>query len=158
VSHGVQALLRIGRNTSDLERAIAFHREALGFELIDANALRPAWTQLPGVDATPSRCARLALGAQEIELTEFPDAAPYPQDSRSCDPWFQHFAVVTADIDAAFRRVLAHGATPITRDGPQRLPPSTGSVTAFKFRDPDGHPLELLALPPGTGDPCWHPD
>lgn len=156
MSHGVQALLRIGRNTRDLERAIAFHRDALGFDLIDGDAPPPAWTRLPGVDATPSRCARLALGAQEIELTEFPGAAPCPQDSRSCDLGFQHFAIVTSDIEAAFQRAMATGAIPTTRDGPQRLPPSTGSVTAFKFRDPDGHPLELLAFPPGAGDPCWH--
>ena len=31
--------------------------------------------------------------------------------------------------------------------GPQLLPPSTGSVTAFKVRDPDGHPLELSYNP-----------
>ena len=156
VSHGVQALLRIGRNTSDLERAIAFHRDAVGFEVIDADAPPPAWTRLAGVDARPSRCARLALGAQEIELTEFRGAAPYPKGSTSCDLWFQHFAVVTADIQTAFQRAVAHGAIPITRDGPQRMPPSTGSVTAFKFRDPDGHPMELLAFPPGVGDPHWH--
>jgi catechol 2,3-dioxygenase-like lactoylglutathione lyase family enzyme len=155
VSHGVQALLRIGRNTANLERAIAFHRDALGFKVIDADARLPAWARLPGVDVMPSRCARLALGAQEIELTEFRDAAPYPRRSTSCDLWFQHFAIATTDIEAAFHRALAHGATPITRDGPQRLPPSTGSVTAFKFRDPDGHPLELLAFPPGVGDPDW---
>lgn len=155
MNHGVQALLRIGRNTADLERAIAFHQNALGFEVIDANAPPPAWTHLPGVDVLPSRCARLALGTQEIELTEFRDAVPYPQGGTSCDLWFQHFAIVTTNIEAAFQRVMAHGAAPITRDGPQRLPPSTGSVTAFKFRDPDGHPLELLAFPPGTGDPYW---
>lgn len=27
------------------------------------------------------------------------------------------------------------------------LPPSTGSVVAYKFRDPDGHPLELSFIP-----------
>lgn len=156
MSHGVQALLRIGRNTTDLARALAFHRDALGFDVIDAAAPAPSWTRLPGVNATPRGCARLALGAQEIELTEFPDAAAYPRNSTSCDFWFQHFAIVTTDIDAAFRRVLAYGASPITQGGPQRLPPSTGSVTAFKFRDPDGHPVELIAFPPGTGDPCWH--
>jgi catechol 2,3-dioxygenase-like lactoylglutathione lyase family enzyme len=35
------------------------------------------------------------------------------------------------------------------------LPPSNGSVVAFKFRDPDGHPLELLQFPPGQGRPIW---
>lgn len=155
MSHGVQRLLRIGRNTRDLERAIAFHRDALGFEVIDADAPPPAWTRLPAMDASLSRCARLKLGVQEIEFTEFPDAAPYPHDSASCDLWFQHCAIVVSDMDAAYRRITADGAIPITQGGPQRLPPATGSVTAFKFRDPDGHPLELIAFPEGTGDPCW---
>jgi catechol 2,3-dioxygenase-like lactoylglutathione lyase family enzyme len=155
VSRGVQALLRIERNTTDLDRAIAFHRDALGFALIDADASPPGWTQLPGM-ATPSRCARMALGAQEIALTEFPDGSAYPDGSTSCDVWFQHFAIATSDIHAASRSAVMHGATPITLDGPQRLPPATGSVTAFKFRDPDGHPLELIAFPPRIGDPRWH--
>jgi catechol 2,3-dioxygenase-like lactoylglutathione lyase family enzyme len=28
-------------------------------------------------------------------------------------------------------------------------------VHAFKFRDPNGHPLELIAFPPDVGDPRW---
>lgn len=155
MSAGVQALLRIGRNTADLDRAVAFYRDVLGFRVDDASASPPAWTRVAGVEAMPSRCASLSLGAQHIELTEFPDAAPYPHDSTSCDLWFQHCAIVVSDMDAAYRWVVAHGAIPITRGGPQLLPPSTGSVTAFKFRDPDGHPLELISFPEGIGDPVW---
>jgi catechol 2,3-dioxygenase-like lactoylglutathione lyase family enzyme len=155
VNHGVQTLLRIERNTADIARAIAFHRDALGFRVDDGNAAAPAWTLLPGLcDAAP-RCARLSLGVQTLVLAEFPNAAPYPQDGASNDASFQHCAIVVDDMDAACARVMRHGATPITQDGPQTLPPSTGSVTAFKFRDPDGHPLELIAFPPGTGDPAW---
>jgi catechol 2,3-dioxygenase-like lactoylglutathione lyase family enzyme len=44
---------------------------------------------------------------------------------------------------------------PISRNGPVRLPDSSGGVTAFKFRDHDGHPLELLALPAGHGPARW---
>jgi catechol 2,3-dioxygenase-like lactoylglutathione lyase family enzyme len=44
---------------------------------------------------------------------------------------------------------------PITTGGPQRLPPNTGGVTAYKFRDPEGHPLELSFFPPGVGAPRW---
>ncbi len=153
VTRGIEALLRIGRNTRGLDRAIAFYRDALGCTVVAARP--PAWTRLPGVDAAPARCAHLALGAQRIELTEFPDAAPYPAASAANDLWFQHLAIVATDLAAASARVLAHGGTPITRDGPQRLPPSTGSVGAFKFRDPDGHPLELIAFPAGVGDPAW---
>ncbi|MGH6681389.1 MAG: VOC family protein, partial [Bradyrhizobium sp.] len=27
---------------------------------------------------------------------------------------------------------------------------------AYKFRDPEGHPLEWIAFPPKVGDPQWH--
>jgi catechol 2,3-dioxygenase-like lactoylglutathione lyase family enzyme len=36
-----------------------------------------------------------------------------------------------------------------------RLPDSSGGVTAFKFRDHDGHPLELLAFPAGLVPGEW---
>jgi catechol 2,3-dioxygenase-like lactoylglutathione lyase family enzyme len=41
---------------------------------------------------------------------------------------------------------------------PERLPdwnPNAGGIRAFYFRDPDGHPLELIWFPPGKGDPRW---
>jgi catechol 2,3-dioxygenase-like lactoylglutathione lyase family enzyme len=153
VSAGVQALLRVGRNVADLERACAFYCEALGFNVVDRGA--PPWTRLPGVCDEVPRSACLKLGEQEIELTEFSNSAPYPQASRSNDVWFQHCAIVVSDMNAAYARVRAFGAEPITREGPQQLPPSAGAVRAFKFRDPDGHPLELLSFPPGSGDPRW---
>jgi catechol 2,3-dioxygenase-like lactoylglutathione lyase family enzyme len=155
MSHGIRKLLRVERNTARLEPAIAFYRDALGFRMDDANAAAPAWTLLPGLCDAPPRCATLSLGAQSLLLTEFPHAAPYPADSAANDAWFQHCAVVVDDMDAAYARVMQHGAIPITCGGPQTLPPSTGSVMAFKFRDPDGHPLELIAFPNGTGDPMW---
>ena len=57
-------------------------------------------------------------------------------------------------MDAAHAQLCAAGDfTAITREGPQRLPPNTGSVTAFKFRDPDDHPL--LYFPPAGAPPRW---
>ena len=38
------------------------------------------------------------------------------------------------------------GWEPISTDGPQLLPASSGGATAYKFRDPEGHPLELIAF------------
>ena len=155
MSHGIRRLLRVERNTAHLERAVAFYRDALDFRVSDPNATAPAWTLLPGLCDTAPRCARLSLGAQMLALTEFPNTAPAPEDGASNDLCFQHCAIVVDDMNAACDRVVRHGATPITRGGPQTLPPSAGSVTAFKFRDPDGHPLELIAFPAGTGDPAW---
>ena len=39
------------------------------------------------------------------------------------------------------------GKVPITHNGPQRLPKASGGVIAWKFRDPEGHPIEFLELP-----------
>ena len=47
------------------------------------------------------------------------------------------------------------GWTPISTSGPQLLPAASGGVSAFKFRDPEGHPLELIAFPPGAVPPQW---
>jgi len=117
----------IGLTTGDVERAAAFYA-ALGFARVAPR--------------------RLALGGFSLELTPATGAA-YPVRRAANDPWFQHFAVAVADIDAAAAVALAAGATPISRGGPQRLPPNTGSVVAWKFRDPDGHPLELSLIPGG---------
>jgi hypothetical protein len=35
------------------------------------------------------------------------------------------------------------------------LPLSSGGVTAYKFRDPEGHPLELIAFPDGAAPASW---
>lgn len=156
MTEGAQRLLWMERNTADLDRATAFYHDTVGFHVDVANAPPPAWTLLPGLCDTPPRCARLSLGAQQIVLTEFRNAAPCPAGSTACDLWFQHCAIAVSAMDDAYRQVMQHDAvTPITRGGPQTLPPSTGSVTAFKFRDPDGHPLELISFPAGTGDPVW---
>ncbi len=56
---------------------------------------------------------------------------------------------------AAYDRVRRHYGVPITEGGPQRLPLAAGGVTAYKFRDPEGHPVELIHFPPGSGDPAW---
>lgn len=48
-------------------------------------------------------------------------------------------------------RARAHGATPISSEGPVTLPASAGGVTAAKLRDPEGHPLEFLQFPSAAG-------
>ena len=59
-------------------------------------------------------------------------------------------------MEAAYSWLRAcAGWTAITRPAPQRLPASSGAVTAFKFRDPEGHPLELVAFPPDNVPPRW---
>ena len=122
-------------NVRDLDRAIDFYMRALSF----------------GLQTRTDTSAILTLGAERLELVERPYAAAYPSPRAANDPWFQHFAIAVADMDAAYAQLAGLSPEPITRGGPQLLPPSTGSVTAFKFRDPDGHPLELSYVPSSRG-------
>jgi catechol 2,3-dioxygenase-like lactoylglutathione lyase family enzyme len=146
---GVRQLLRIGLTVNDLDRASAFYREALGFRPVENQP--DSSRKNDGLASDGVRSERLWLGSQEIELRQFDvQGAPYPADSTAADLWFQHFAIVTRDMEGALARLVGRGASPITQDGPQRLPPASGSVVAYKFRDPDGHPLELIQFPRGV--------
>ena len=96
----------------------------------------------------------MSLGEQDIVLLQFdPPGRPYPPGSTSSDLWFQHFAIIVSDMAAAYAQLEAAGRfTPISQGGPVTLP---GGIEAFKFRDLDGHPLELLAFPKDGGPEPW---
>jgi catechol 2,3-dioxygenase-like lactoylglutathione lyase family enzyme len=155
------ALTRIGRisfTTADADRLAAFYRQAFGFEVMEPeHRSGTAFARLTGVEGAQARALPMRLGEQTIELLAFtPRGAPYPADIGSDDPRFQHIAIVVADMETAYSRLCACGGwTAITRPAPQQLPAGSGAVTAFKFRDPEGHPLELLAFPPDNVPPRW---
>lgn len=95
---------------------------------------------------------RLGQERLEFALTGAAAAAPAPSNATA----FQHFAIIVSGMDEAMRRLRSvQGWTAISQAGPERLPASSGGVTAFKFRDPDGHPLELLAFPDGAAPVPW---
>ncbi len=153
----VVRLMRISRTVSELDQAIAFYVGALDFRVIDeATHAETGWGELMGIVGARGQSATLRLGQQEIELVAFdPPGEQYPAQSSSADVWFQHVAIVVSDMAAAYARLGGYAFGPISEGGPQRLPPTSGSVSAYKFRDPDGHPLELLQFPPGSGDDIW---
>ncbi len=134
---GVARLLQVVMVAREPARLAAFYRDALAFT-VEAGAR-----------------TTLRLGEQVLGLDASAGGAPYPADSRSWDHWFQHVAIIVGDMAAAYARLRAVGCTAISRDGPERLPESSGGVTAFKFRDPEGHPLELLQFPRGREPAPW---
>ena len=147
---------RISFTASNLDDAEDFYAQ-LGFAPVRRQAVEEPERVLLGLPRSRAERLVMRIGGQEIEFLSFdPPGRPYPQGSTATDGWFQHIAIVVADMAEAYERVLIAGATAITIGPPQTLPPNTGQVTAYKFRDPDGHPLELLAFPPGAGAPIWH--
>ncbi len=155
---GARRFLRISRVVADLDRAEAFYRDALGFRGLGRAPLGPDVLAALGMSGSTAEQVLMRLGQEEIALVRFaPAGRPYPAESRSRDLWFQHLAIVVRDMDAGYARLSAHGGwQAISWGGPQRLPRANGSERAFKFRDPDGHPLELIWFPPGQGRAVWH--
>ena len=137
-------LARLDLTVSDLSRVARFYTEALGFEAVaPSRPIDPARAILLG--AARGEEMSLRRGGQWVRLQQLdPPGAPYPADSRACDLVFQHFALVTPDIAAAYDRLRPFAPAAISTSGPVILPPESGGATAFKFRDPDGHPLELI--------------
>ncbi|MHB1587140.1 MAG: VOC family protein [Acidiferrobacteraceae bacterium] len=153
----VLRLLRVSRTVSDLAEVTAFYRDAMNFRVIDeATFDGDAWGALMGVSGASGRSVMMRLGDQDLELLAFdPPGDAYPMESVSADQWFQHVAIVVGDITAAYTRLCGYSVKPISEDDPQQLPPTSGCVTAFKFRDPEGHPVELIHFPSGTGNVIW---
>lgn len=155
-----RAVTVIGMTVADVERSTAFFTRVLDFEKIDdVEVSGPAYERLWALPGVRARIVRLRLGDQELELAEYGPrkGRAYPTDSRSNDRWFQHVAIVVADMDAAYARVRSE-VSPISVGGPQTLPATNvaaAGISAFYFRDPDGHPLELIHFPPGKGEQRW---
>jgi len=150
----------VGFTVADLDRSVDFFTRVLGFTMDgETEVAGPAYEELTGVFGVRMRVARVRLGAETLEITQYlaPEGRPMPVDTRSQDRWFQHVAIVVSDVDAAYRRLREHKVRHAST-GPQLLPganPNAGGIRAFYFKDPDGHFLELIWFPPGKGDPRW---
>lgn len=154
----VHALARIVLVCRDARRLSAFYREALGFTIVDDSPKAdPDFAALVGLPNGEAWISMLALGAQRIALAQTaPAGRAYPDRVAGYDRMFQHFAIVVSDMTSALAALhRLSGWTAISVGGPQKLPASSGGVTAFKFRDPEGHPLELLAFPHGELPEYW---
>lgn len=132
----------------DAEALVRFYA-ALGFESDSARPIAAAEMALLGLAGSGTRRS-LRLGDTRLDIDRYERRGqPYPSAADASSPCFQHLALVASDVDAAWARALRAGAVAISRSGPVTLPASAGSVRAVKFRDPHGHPLELIWFPDG---------
>ena len=151
----------VGMTVGDMDRSIAFFTNVLTFvKVSDSEVTGTDYDRLQGVFGARLRIVRMKLGDEQIELTEYlaPRGRPIPVDSRSNDQWFQHVAIIVSDMDAAYARLRQHKVEHASPE-PQRLPDwnvAAGGIKAFYFKDPDGHPLEILQFPAEKGDAKWH--
>ena len=157
----VSAVGVVGFTVADMDRALAFYTDVLPFvKVADREVSGRPYELLSGIFGARSRIATLRLGSEEIELTEFlaPKGRPIPPDVRANDRSFQHIAIVVSDMARAYSRLRERGVEHAST-GPQRLPDwnrGAAGISAFYFRDPDRHFLEIISFPNDKGTAKWH--
>ena len=157
----ITAVDSVGMTVSDMNRAVDFYTSVLSFEKVsDVEVSGRDHELLSGVFGARMRVVRLRLGTESIELTEFltPKGRPVPEDMRPNDRAFQHIAIIVSDMGQAYARLRQAGVEHAST-GPQTLPEwnrNAAGISAFYFRDPDRHFLEILHFPPRKGLDKWH--
>ncbi|SRR5579883_550865 len=155
-----QRIQAIGLTVDDLDRSINFYTQVLRFEIISDITGDESSHRSESLRHTCVRTATLKLGDETIRLMQYLDhrGEPMPQDSQSNDLWFQHLAIVVSDMDRAYAHLQSFPIEPIST-APQTIPPGNKEaayIQAYKFRDPDRHPLELICFPSDKGQAKWH--
>jgi catechol 2,3-dioxygenase-like lactoylglutathione lyase family enzyme len=139
----IAGLNHVGISVADLDRAVAFYRDAFGMELVAQRTFEgeqdAAIMALPGARG---RVALLRAANLQIELFEFAQPAPRPQPTTRpvCDHGITHFCVVVADVERDYARLTAAGVR-------FHCPPVTFARARAKAtygRDPDGNVFELV--------------
>ena len=150
----------IGITVKEMDRSLKFYTDVLGFKKIsDAEYTGEGIENLEGLFGIHTRVARLQLGDEFIELTDYltTGGRSIPEDAKSNDLIFQHIAVVVSDMDKAYAQLRKYDVEHVST-APQTLPksiPGAAGIRAFYFHDPDDHNLELIWFPKGKGQDKW---
>jgi catechol 2,3-dioxygenase-like lactoylglutathione lyase family enzyme len=133
-------------STGDIERALRFYRDLLGFEVVWGGSW-PSGTavadRITGLDGSAARQVMLRKGNAYFELFEYAAPAPRPGDSGRPvnDHGITHLCLDVTDLDAEYERLRAAGVE--FHCEPQDL--GAGVRTTYA-RDPDGNVVELQEL------------
>lgn len=156
----VKSVDAVGMTVANMDRSVEFFNKVLNFEKVSEVEVHGGeYEKLQGVFGLRMRVARMKLGDEVIELTQYlaPEGRPIPVDWRSNDHAFQHIAIVVSNMDKAYQHLRSHKIRHAST-GPQTIPYSNkaaAGIRAFYFKDPDGHHLEIIYFPPGKGDSRW---
>ena len=138
-----------GITVSNLERALNFWRDVLGFEFSHRTHQTGQFAaEITGVPGAELSLAVVKAPGHKIELLEYhsPADRKSTNDLRPCDVGHAHIALIVDNLDAVLQRIAASGwkAAGI----PQTLPtgPNTGKRVVY-VRDPDGNTIEFMQPP-----------
>jgi len=130
----------------NLDRSLAFYRDALGLEVANLRAefsANPAIMKMAGTSGGESRLAALKIPGTDlgVELLEYRKIDRKPARPRFYDPGAANLIVRVKDIDATLERVKKAGAHVISAAGGVVSINATAKVVFVQ--DPDGFVMEI---------------
>lgn len=132
-----------GVNVSDLDAAVAFYRDRLGFEEGRRFAASSAQDDLLGLDRVEAEIAFLEAGGGTLELKAYasPPGENVNDDGAPHDVGMAHLCLAVDDLDAWYDRL----AEDVEFLSPPRAVDSGARIA--NLRDPDGNVVELIERP-----------
>lgn len=133
---------------SNLDRTLAFFRDALGFDVTSrAPRSRQLIERITGVAGADVVIAYVKGPGHSVELIEYVGpAGRRTLRPRPCDVGFAHVAYDVDDIDRAMAAAAKHSFEPLGPPTEVDQGPNKG-LRAVYLRDPDGVTVELIQKP-----------
>lgn len=138
----IQGFDHVGLSVTNLDRAVEFYRNVMGFELVIGGEFsEPRYEAIMNLKGARGRVALLKAQNMQVELFEFFNPAPKRMDSSRpvCDHGITHFCMQVDNIDQAYETLKSAGV-------PFHCPPLqfAPGMRATYGRDPDGNVFELF--------------
>ena len=139
----------LGIVVSDSEKALAFYRDTLGFEVAgESENYGDEQEHLNNVFGARLRITSLQTErGPSIEFLEYlapRDGRAYPADSRPNDLWHWQTRLMTTDVAAAGQRLLSGNSLFLSPGVVPFTDHEAGFRAGLTVRDPDGHAMQLI--------------
>ncbi len=144
-----------GIAVSDMDRSLAFYRDALGLEVhFDVTLAAVDYVRaVLGVEMRDARVVYLRVPGSDgvfVELLEYHGAGGTPVVPRAWDPGTGHLCFHVGDAQAVLERAVGLGFRARSKAAVEiPVGPNKGGRAAYLL-DPDGYHIELFQRPPGA--------
>ena len=123
-------LTYVGVQVRDLDRSIAFYRDALGMELHGRGPIEETGGEIAELKSPDSPTT--------LELNWYPEGSAFFKGPYRNGDELDHLAFACDDVEAAYKELLRQGAKPGLAPFPE------GGTTLAYVQDPDGIWIELF--------------
>lgn len=142
----IQGIHHTAISTGNMERALRFYRDLLGFTEVFSSSWEAGTEvvdKIVGLKDSSAQVVMLRAGNACVELFQYKTPEPKPSEANRpvCDHGITHLCLQVQDIDAEYARLKGAGMT-------FHCPPQmAGNGLRVTYgRDPDGNVVELLEV------------